>query len=69
MCSVMRGTDVHHQFGRARCGVTILPLVFISVIEMVPYQNVFNNYLTSSFIPHGTLSLDDGPVIVISARQ
>lgn len=63
------GTTFIINTGRARYAwVTILPLVFISVIELVAgYQNVFNNYLPKQLYLNAgiTIGLMIGLVIVI----
>jgi len=63
------GTTYIINSGRARyAGVTILPLAFVSVIELAAgYQNIFNNYLPKKlYLNMGiTASLMVGLVIVI----
>jgi carbon starvation protein len=69
------GTTFIINSGRARYSwVTILPLSFVSVIEMTAgYQNIFNNYLPKERYLHAgiTVCLMAGLVIVIigSARK
>lgn len=63
------GTTFIINSGRARYAwVTVLPLVFISVIELVAgYQNIFNNYLPKQLYLNTsiTIGLMIGLVIVI----